>query len=151
MINQLLALTEKRLERVQLEQSKLKSAILQLQQQRQDIHQRIAILTLQVGVYEKSEELTQMDFWERQRQKAVVLSEIAQCEFQIENINAELSKYHLLKQQMTERTFILRNKCEKFRKYLKQQRRAQWLKLERQQQNEIEELFVHVDNKITAQ
>ncbi len=32
MINQLLALTEKRLERVQLEQSKLKNAILQLQQ-----------------------------------------------------------------------------------------------------------------------
>ena len=104
MISSLLALTEKRLERVQLDQNKLHNAILQLQQQHQDIRQRIAILVTQVSVYEKSEELTQMDFWERQRQKAVVLA----------------------------------------------QRRARWLKLELQQQNEIEELFVHVDNQITA-
>ena len=150
MISSLLALTEKRLERVQLDQNKLHNAILQLQQQHQDIRQRIAILVTQVSVYEKSEELTQMDFWERQRQKAVVLAEVAQFEYQIENLDAELSKYHLLKQQMIERMLILRNKCEKFQKYLKQQRRARWLKLELQQQNEIEERFVHVDNQITA-
>lgn len=148
MISNLLALTEKRLERVQLEQKKLRLAIANLQQEQVHLRQRIEILFTHVTVYEKSEELNQIDFWERQRLKAVVLSEIAQFEYQVENIASELSKYHLLKQQMSERGFILRNKCEKFRKYLKQQRRARWLKLERQQQNETEELLVHVDNKI---
>ncbi|SUC34049.1 Uncharacterised protein [Providencia rustigianii] len=148
MISNLLALTEKRLERVQLEQKKLRLAMAHLQQEQVHLRQRIEILFTHVTVYEKSEELNQIDFWERQRLKAVVLSEIAQFEYQIENIVSELSKYHLLKQQMSERGFILRNKCEKFRKYLKQQCRARWLKLEHQQQNETEELLVHVDNKI---
>ncbi|WP_265497580.1 hypothetical protein [Providencia rustigianii] len=148
MISNLLALTEKRLERVQLEQKKLRLAMIHLQQEQVHLRQKIDILFTHVTVYEKSEELNQIDFWERQRLKAVVLSEIAQFEYQIENIVSELSKYHLLKQQMSERGFILRNKCEKFRKYLKQQYRARWLKLEHQQQNETEELLVHVDNKI---
>ncbi|MGO2304739.1 MAG: hypothetical protein ACTH5W_08580 [Providencia sp.] len=147
MINKLLALTQRRLERTLQEQSKLNALIKELQQQCINIRQRISILATQTASYEKSEELNRIAFWERQRLKAAVLAEIAQFEFKIETITLELSKHKLLQSQIAKRAFMLRNKCEKFRNYLKQQRTARRLKSELQQQNEIEELFVHVSNK----
>ncbi|EHZ6873769.1 hypothetical protein K6N86_003511 [Providencia rettgeri] len=149
MISNLLALTERRFDRTLQEQSQLNSIIKQQQQQQQcrDIRQRILVLSTQTASYEKSEELSRTAFWERQRLKAAVLAEIAQLEFQIETLAAEISKNKILQSEIAKRIFILRNKCEKFRNYLKQQRIARRLKSELQQQNEIEELFVHVSNK----
>ncbi|OAT51375.1 hypothetical protein [Providencia heimbachae] len=148
MINNLLALTQRRLERTLQAQSKLLSTIKELERQCLNIKKRIEILFVQIKSHEKSEELNRMAFWERQRLKAAVLADIAQFEYQVETIAAELLKHEVLKKQIAARTFTLRNKCEKFQKYLKQQGTARCLKLERQQQNEIEELFVHVGNKI---
>nr|WP_282561745.1 hypothetical protein [Providencia rettgeri] len=147
MISNLLALTERRFDRTLQEQSQLNSIIKQQQQQCMDIRQRILVLATQTTSYEKSEELSRIAFWERQRLKAVVLSEIAQFEFQIETLAVEISKNKILQSEIAKQAFILRNKCEKFRNYLKQQRIARRLKSELQQQNEIEELFVHVSNK----
>lgn len=147
MISNLLVLTERRFDRTLQEQSQLNSIIKQQQQQCMDIRQRISVLVIQAASYEKSEELSRAAFWERQRLKAVVLAEIAQFEFQIETLSVEISKNKILQSEIAKRVFILRNKCEKFRNYLKQQRIARRLKSELQQQNEIEELFVHVSNK----
>ncbi|HEC8325544.1 hypothetical protein AB7W75_05570 [Providencia huaxiensis] len=147
MISNLLALTERRFDRTLQEQSQLNSIIKQQQQQCVDIRQRILVLATQAASYEKSEELSRTAFWERQRLKAVVLAEIAQFEFQIETLTGEISKNKVQLSEIAKRAFVLRNKCEKFRKYLKQQRIARRLKLELQQQNEIEELFVHVSHK----
>lgn len=147
MITNLLILTERRFERTLQEQSKLNSIIKQQQQQCVDIRQRISVLATQATSYEKSEELSRTAFWERQRLKAAILAEIAYFEFQIDTITAEITKNKLLQPEIAKRAFTLRNKCEKFRKYLKQQRIARRLKSELQQQNEIEELFVHVSNK----
>ncbi len=150
MIHNLLGLTQRRLERTLQEQSKLLSIIKELELQCLNIRTRIGILSVQIALYEKTEELNRMEFWERQRLKAAVLADIAQFEYQIETIVAQLLKHEVLKKQIAARVFTLRNKCEKFQKYLKQQRTARCLKLERQQQNEIEELFVHVSNKIST-
>nr|WP_306801761.1 hypothetical protein [Providencia sp. PROV240] len=147
MISNLLALTERRFDRTLQEQSQLSSIIKQQKQQCMDIRQRISVLATQTASYEKSEELSRNAFWERQRLKAAVLAEIAQFEFQIETLIVEISKNKTRQSEVAKRVFVLRNKCEKFRNYLKQQRIERRLKSELQQQNEIEELFVHVSNK----
>lgn len=143
MIKNLLMLTERRLDRALQEQAKLLSAIRALEQQRIDMQSRIAILATQTALYEQSAELNKIAFWERQRLKATLLAEVAHLEYQIESIGTELTKYEQSRQQIATRIFGLRNKCEKFRNYLKQQRLARCLKLERQQQNEIEELSIY--------
>nr|WP_282561575.1 hypothetical protein [Providencia sp. 21OH12SH02B-Prov] len=148
MIKDLLALNEKRFESVLQEQLKLQSFMNALQQQRTDIQSRINVLNTQMGLYELSAELNKVAFWERQRLKAALLAEIAHLEYQIESMSAELTKYEQSRKHLVQRMFTLRNKCEKFRNYLKQQRIARCLKLERQQQNEIEELSVYDNNKI---
>ncbi|WP_369309479.1 hypothetical protein [Providencia rettgeri] len=145
-IKDLLLLTERRLDKTQQEQGRLNLAISALKQKSADMKARIKILTAQVVVYEKSQELKPIAFWERQRLKAAVLAEIAQYEYQIDSILMEIEKYQELAEKMKAQAFLLHQKCEKFQKYLKQQRIKRCLKLERQQQNEIEELFVHVSN-----
>ncbi|WP_242452129.1 hypothetical protein [Providencia rettgeri] len=110
MISNLLALTERRFDRTLQEQSQLNSIIKQQQQQCRDIRQRILVLSTQTASYEKSEELSRTAFWERQRLKAAVLAEIAQLEFQIETLAAEISKNKILQSEIAKRIFILRNK-----------------------------------------
>lgn len=147
MIKNLLTLTERRLDRTLQEQTKLQLAIKALEQQRTDIQSRMVALGTQTNLYEQAAQLSQVAFWERQRLKAALLAEIAHLQYQTELIGSELAKYEQSRKQIVARMFALRNKCEKFRNYLKQQRLARCLKLERQQQNEIEELSVYGNNK----
>lgn len=145
-VKNLLLLTERRLDKTRQEQSRLSFAIRELQQNALSLKERTKILAAQVILYEKSQELKPIEFWERQRLKAAVLADIAQFEYQIGSIAAQIEKYQQLAQQMDALAVSQHNKCEKFRKYLKQKRIERCLKLERQQQNEIEELLVHVSN-----
>lgn len=147
MIKNLLTLTERRLDRTLQEQAKLQSAIKALEHQRTNLQLRMTALGTQTLLYEQSAELNKVAFWERQRLKAALLAEIAHFQYQIESIGNELTKYEQSRKQIVARMVVLRNKCEKFRNYLKQQRLARCLKLERQQQNEIEELSVYGNNE----
>ncbi|MDV5227716.1 hypothetical protein RZ760_017445 [Providencia rettgeri] len=147
MIKNLLTLTERRLDRTLQEQAKLQSAIKALVQQRRDLQLQMTALGTQTLLYEQSAELNKVAFWERQRLKAALLAEIAHLQYQIESIGSELIKYEQSRKQIVARMVTLRNKCEKFRNYLKQQRLARCLKLERQQQNEIEELSIYGNNE----
>ncbi|MEY0232888.1 hypothetical protein [Providencia manganoxydans] len=147
MIKNLLSLTERRLDRTLQEQAKLQSAIKALEHQRNNLQLRMTALGTQTLLYEQSAELNKVAFWERQRLKAALLAEIAHLQYQIESIGNELTKYEQSRKQIVARMVVLRNKCEKFRNYLKQQRLARCLKLERQQQNEIEELSVYGNNE----
>lgn len=145
-IKNVLQLTEHRLEKTQQEQGRLQSAINELEAKSQNMRECIHILAEQVELYEKSQELSPIDFWERQRLKAAVLAETAQFEYQIDTMATQIEKYQQLAEQRKIQARELHNKCEKFQKYLKQQCMTRRLKLERQQQNEIEELFIHVRN-----
>lgn len=145
-VKNLLQLAERRLEKVRQEQGRLIFFINELQDKTLSMRERINILATQVVLYEKSQELNPIAFWERQRLKAAVLADIAQFEYQIDTMSTQIEKYQQLAEQMKVQALFLHSKCEKFQKYLKQQRTARCLKLERQQQNEIEELFVHVSN-----
>ncbi|WP_335674283.1 hypothetical protein [Providencia stuartii] len=147
MIKNLLTLTERRLDRTLQEQAKLQSAIKALEHQRTNLQLRMTALGTQTLLYEQSAELNKVAFWERQRLKAALLAEIAHLQYQIESIGNELTKYEQSRKQIVARMVVLRNKCEKFRNYLKQQRLARCLKLERQQQNEIEELSIYGNNE----
>lgn len=147
MIKSLLTLTERRLDRAKQEQWQVQSAIRALQQQLTDIQSRIAILTTQIALYEQSAKLSKMAFWESQRLKAALLAEIAHLQYQTESINTEMTRYEQSRKNIVVRMFALRNKCEKFQNYLKQQHRARRLKSERQQQNEIEELSAYGNSK----
>nr|ELR5040431.1 hypothetical protein [Providencia stuartii]ELR5083485.1 hypothetical protein [Providencia stuartii] len=147
MIKNLLSLTERRLDRTLQEQAKLQSVIKALEHQRNNLQLRMTALGTQTLLYEQSAELNKVAFWERQRLKAALLAEIAHLQYQIESIGSELIKYEQSRKQIVARMVTLRNKCEKFRNYLKQQRLARCLKLERQQQNEIEELSIYGNNK----
>nr|ELR5114513.1 hypothetical protein [Providencia stuartii] len=147
MIKNLLTLTERRLDRTLQEQAKLQSAIKALVQQRHNLQLQMTALGTQTLLYEQSAELNKVAFWERQRLKAALLAEIAHLQYQIESIGNELTKYEQSRKQIVARMVALRNKCEKFRNYLKQQRLARCLKLERQQQNEIEELSIYGNNE----
>lgn len=143
-IKDLLLLVERRLDKNRREQGRLNAAICELQQKSQSITEHIHILAAQVVLYEKSQELKPVEFWERQRLKASVLAEIAYFKYQIDSMSAQIEKYQQLAGQMKPYVLVLHRKYEKFQKYLKRQRAEQCLKLERQQQHEIEELFVHV-------
>lgn len=145
-VKNLLLLTERRLDKTRQEQGKINLAIYELQQKISEVQERVTILAAQVILYEKSQELKPIAFWERQRLKAAVLANIAQFEYQIDSMSVQIEKYQQLAEQIKAQALLLHNKCEKFQKYLKQQRTKQCLKSERQQQHEIEELFVHVSN-----
>ncbi|HGN1706432.1 TPA: hypothetical protein ACKRTE_002305 [Providencia rettgeri] len=145
-VKNLLWLVERRLDKNRQEQGRLNTAICELQQKSQSITERIHILATQVVLYEKSQELKPVEFWERQRLKAAVLAEIAQFEYQIDSMSTQIEKCQQLAGLMKAQALVLHRKCEKFQKYLKQQRADRCLKLECQQQHEIEELFVHVRN-----
>lgn len=148
-VKNLLQLVERRLDKTRYEQGQLNSQISALQSASQDMRDRILILSEQVALYEKSQELSPIAFWERQRLKAAVLGDIAQFEYEIDAMSTQIGKYQLLAKQMAMQARVLHSKCEKFQKYLKQQSITRRLKLEQQQHTEIEELFVHVRNKIT--
>lgn len=148
-VKNLLQLAERRLDKTRYEQGQLNSQISALQRASQDMRERILILSEQVVLYEKSQELSPIAFWERQRLKAAVLGDIAQFEYEIDTMLTQIGKYQLLVKQMAMQVRVLHSKCEKFQKYLKQQSIIRRLKLEQQQHTEIEELFVHVRNKIT--
>ena len=145
-VKNLLQLAERRLERTRQEQGRLNFAINELRKNSQDIRNRIDILATQIIMYEKSQELQPIEFWERLRLKAAVLADIAQLEYQIDSISMQIKKYQQLAAQAKKQALFLHNKCEKFQKYLRQQHAARCLKLEHQQQTEIEELFVHVSH-----
>nr|WP_306803414.1 hypothetical protein [Providencia sp. PROV266] len=147
MIRNLLTLTERRFDRTLQEQVKVQSAIKVLEQQRTHLQLRMTTLETQIILFEQSAQLNKVAFWEQQRLKAALLAEIAHLQYQIESIGSELIKYEQSRKQIVARMVTLRNKCEKFRNYLKQQRLARCLKLERQQQNEIEELSVYGNNE----
>ncbi|MEQ4676068.1 hypothetical protein ABN063_16015 [Providencia vermicola] len=146
-VKNLLQLAERRLEKTRNEQVRLHSQINTLQNASQDMRERILILSEQVALYEKSQELSPIAFWERQRLKAAVLSNIAQFEYEIDTMSTQIGKYQLLANQMATQARVLQGKCEKFQKYLKQQSITKCLKSEQQQHTEIEELFIHVRNK----
>ncbi|HGV3502850.1 TPA: hypothetical protein ACLLFU_002405 [Providencia stuartii] len=143
-VKNLLLLVERRLDKTRQEQGRLNTAICELQQNLLSIKERTQILAAQVVLYEKSQELKPVEFWERQRLKAAVLAEIAQYEYQSDSILTQIEKYQQLAERIKAQSLVLHRKCEKFQKYLKQKRAEQCLKLERQQQHEIEELFVNV-------
>ncbi|MGG4609568.1 hypothetical protein [Providencia sp. Me31A] len=145
-VQNLLLLIERRLDKTRQELGRLNTVIYELQQKSLSIKERIHILVEQVVLYEKSQELKPVEFWERQRLKAAVLAEIAQFEYQIDSMSTQIEKCQQLAEQMKTQVIVLHKKCEKFQKYLKQQRAKRCLKLEYQQQHEIEELFVHVRN-----
>ncbi|EPL6454654.1 hypothetical protein [Providencia sp.] len=148
-VKNLLQLAERRLDKIRYEQGQLNSQISALQSASQGMRERILILSAQVALYEKSQELSPIAFWERQRLKAAVLGDIAQFEYEIDTMSTQIDKYQLLAKQMATQVQVLQGKCEKFQKYLKQQSIIRRLKLERQQHTEIEEIFVHVRNKFT--
>ncbi|HDN2512170.1 TPA: hypothetical protein RG647_RS06415 [Providencia rettgeri] len=145
-VKNLLLLTQRRLDKARQEQSKLAFAISELQQKSSSISERIKTLSVQVMLYEKAQELKPIEFWERQRLKAAILANIAQLEHQIDTISIQIEKYQQLVEQIRRQALLLHSKCEKFQKYLKQKRLERCLKLERQQENEIEELFIHVSH-----
>lgn len=147
MVNNLLILTEQRLDRIKQEQLRLRRAMLALEKQQHDIQTRIDVLSSQSALFDLAAELTREAFFERQRHKAALLAEIARLLYQLENSRAEHKKLQQGQSRIKQRLREANSRCEKFRSYLKQQRINQRLKWELQQQYEIEELSTNGGHK----
>lgn len=148
MLTKILLLMLRRLEQNQQEKIKRCSIVNTLEQKKADIKSRIEISNIQLKIYEQSGEVNKILFLERLRFKALLLKEIAFYKYQIDTINQELDKNYQIISQLASKLLVLNYKCEKFRNYLKQKNRIRCLKLEYQQQNEIEELLIYVHSKV---
>ncbi|MHA0902020.1 hypothetical protein [Enterobacter ludwigii] len=150
MLNNILTLTERRLEGIRKELLTLTQVQSVLEQKMRDALARIEVLDIQSQLFEQAAELSRQAFYERQRQKAVVLAEIARLKYQYDSLHGEKTKLEASLRRVQERLRQTNNRCEKFRSYLKQQRKRQRLKSELRQQDEIEELSSYGGNKAGA-
>ncbi|AJJ61360.1 hypothetical protein [Yersinia aldovae] len=147
MVKNLLSLTQRRLERIKHDQQMLRRSILALQQQQHDIRTRIQVMETQSSLYDQAAELTREAFFERQRHKATLLSEIARQLYDLENVQTEQKAQEQRQRQMQRQLRDTNNRCEKFRTYLKRESTRRRLNRELQQQYEIEELSTYGGDK----
>ncbi|CNK23238.1 Uncharacterised protein [Yersinia aldovae] len=147
MVKNLLSLTQRRLERIKHDQQMLRRSILALQQQQHDIRTRIQVMEAQSSLYDQAAELTREAFFERQRHKATLLSEIARQLYDLVNVQTEQKAQEQRQRQMQRQLRDTNNRCEKFRTYLKRESTRRRLNRELQQQYEIEELSTYGGDK----
>ncbi|MBS3050410.1 hypothetical protein [Enterobacter mori] len=148
MLNNILTLTERRLEGIRKELLTLRETQSVLEKQMRDALARIEVLDIQSQLFEQAAELSRQAFDERQRQKAGVLAEIARLKYQHDSLHGEKTKLEASLHRVQARLRQTNNRCEKFRSYLKQQRGRQRLKSELRQQEEIEELSIYGGDKL---